>query len=58
MCPELDFGQASRSLITLYRLAPELSERQLSAILKRYFSARDRERRTERQIERKGGETG
>ena len=58
MRPEPDFGQVYRGLINSYRLAPELSERQLGAILKRYFSARHRKRGTERQIERKGGENG
>ena len=42
MCPEPDFGWTYRSLIASYRLAPELSARQLDAILARFYAARER----------------
>ena len=42
MCPEPDFSWTYRSLIASYRLAPELSARQLDAILARFYSARER----------------
>jgi len=56
MCLEPDFGLQYRSLIESYRLAPEISERQLDRILKKYFAARPPSHGTDSKSKPKGGD--
>lgn len=56
MCPEPDFGLQYRSLIESYRLAPEISARQLEQILKQFFARRRAVRGQEPKTKAKGGD--